>query len=249
MPWPWNDRIVLIDAELATLLPPDDIPGQPWRCRHHGKPAEALAMLLGGVKRRRLAWRNRVQVLLGYPWAHSQLLPWQDGLSGQRGQWRAYAQGLLRERGVAGELDIRLAPAAYGATRLAFAAQLPLVADLRAAAREAGWRLAGCRDLLSSCLQHHPRAPASGGLVLAEAGAVTCLWRGERGWEELLTLALAPGQRAAEGVAAAEALCGREPGGDYDWCATQGPTQQPLAARARWLGFPHPLLASQSCAA
>ncbi|WP_039755186.1 hypothetical protein, partial [Chromobacterium haemolyticum] len=87
------------------------------------------------------------------------------------------------------------------------------------------------------------------GLVLAEAGAVTCLWRGERGWEELLTLALAPGQCAAEGVAAAEALCGREPGGDYDWCATQGPTQQPLAARARWLGFPHPLLASQPCAA
>ncbi|WP_202948712.1 hypothetical protein, partial [Chromobacterium haemolyticum] len=144
MPWPWNDRIVLIDAELATLLPPGDIPGQPWRCRHHGKPAEALAMLLGGVKRRRPAWRNRVQVLLGYPWAHSQLLPWQDGLPGQRGQWRAYAQGLLRERGVAGELDIRLAPAAYGAARLAFAAQLPLVAGLRAAAREAGWWLAGC---------------------------------------------------------------------------------------------------------
>ncbi|MCS3804883.1 hypothetical protein HNO92_002380 [Chromobacterium alkanivorans] len=244
---------MLIDAELATLLPPlqpsDGVPGQPRRCRHHGKPAEALAMLLGGVQRRRPAWRNRARVLLGYPWAHSQLLPWQDGLSGQRAQWRAYAQGLLRERGVGGELDIRLAPAAYGAARLAFAAHAPLLADLRAAARAAGWRLAGCRDLLSSCLQAHPRASASGGLVLAEAGAVTCLWRGERGWEELLTLALAPGQSAAEGVAAAEALCGREPGGDYGWSATQGPTQQPLAARARWLGFPHPLLASQPCAA
>ncbi|WP_053077437.1 hypothetical protein [Chromobacterium sp. LK11] len=244
---------MLIDAELATLLPPlqssDGVPGQPRRCRHHGKPAEALAMLLGGVQRRRPAWRNRARVLLGYPWAHSQLLPWQDGLSGQRAQWRAYAQGLLRERGVGGELDIRLAPAAYGAARLAFAAHAPLLADLRAAARAAGWRLAGCRDLLSSCLQAHPRASASGGLVLAEAGAVTCLWRGEGGWEELLTLALAPGQSAAEGVAAAEALCGREPGGDYDWSATQGPTQQPLAARARWLGFPHPLLASQPCAA
>lgn len=248
MPWPWNDRTVLIDAELATLLPPAGAPAQPRRCRHHGKPAEALAMLLGGAARRRPAWRNRVRLLLGYPWAHSQLLPWQDGLSGQRAQWRAYARGLLRERGVAGELDIRLAPAAYGAARLAFAAQAPLLADLSAAARAAGWRLAGCRDLLSSCLQAHPRALASDALVLAEAGAVTCLWRGERGWEDLITLALAPGQSAAEGVAAAEALCGREPGGDYDWCATHGPAQPP-AARARWLGFAHPLLASQPCAA
>ncbi|MCP1289510.1 hypothetical protein NK214_04830, partial [Chromobacterium sp. S0633] len=87
---------MLIDAELATLLPPAGAPAQPRRCRHHGKPAEALAMLLGGAARRRPAWRNRVRLLLGYPWAHSQLLPWQDGLSGQRAQWCAYARGLLR---------------------------------------------------------------------------------------------------------------------------------------------------------
>lgn len=250
MPWPWNERTVLIEAEEAILLPDVASEGKRWRCRHHGKPAEALAMLLGGAARARPAWRNRVHVLLGYPWAHSQLLPWQDGLAGRQAQWRAYALGLMRERGIGGELALRLTPPRHGAARLACAADAALLGEIAGAARAAGWRLAGCRDLLSSSLQRYQRALAQDrrALVVAEAGAVTCLWRGERDWEQLLTLALAPGQSAIDGVAAAEALCGREPGGAYCWAATLGPAQQPMAAQARWLGFPHPLLERLPCA-
>ena len=51
MPWPWNERTVLIEAEEAILLPDVASEGKRWRCRHHGKPAQALAMLLGGAAR------------------------------------------------------------------------------------------------------------------------------------------------------------------------------------------------------
>ena len=53
MPWPWNERTVLIEAEEAILLPDVASEGKRWRCRHHGKPAQALAMLLGGAARAR----------------------------------------------------------------------------------------------------------------------------------------------------------------------------------------------------
>ena len=108
MPSLWNERAMLIDAEKVTLLAPA-APLAHGRSRPHGgDPAGAAAELLADSRRRRGAWRNRLRVWIGYPWAHAQVLPWQVTLGGGDHQWEAYARALMRERGVAGPLRLRL---------------------------------------------------------------------------------------------------------------------------------------------
>ena len=113
MPWPWNERTVLIEAEEAILLP--DVASEALALPPPRQAGAGAGYAAGGAARARPAWRNRVHVLLGYPWAHSQLLPWQDGLAGRQAQWRAYALGLMRERGIGGELALRLTPPRHAA--------------------------------------------------------------------------------------------------------------------------------------
>ncbi|WZB61975.1 hypothetical protein WJ970_34615 [Achromobacter xylosoxidans] len=195
MPSLWNERAMLIDAEKVALLAPA-APLAHGRSRPHGgDPAGAAAELLADSRRRRGAWRNRLRVWIGYPWAHAQVLPWQVTLGGGDHQWEAYARALMRERGVAGPLRLRLEAGRHGRARLAFGIDAGLLDALERMASAGGWRLWSCHDLLSSCLARHRAALRdSGGLVLAETGALSCLWRSAQGWEDLITLRRDPGQ-------------------------------------------------------
>ena len=176
---------------------------------HGGDPAGAAAELLADSRRRRGAWRNRLRVWIGYPWAHAQVLPWQVTLGGGDHQWEAYARALMRERGVAGPLRLRLDAGRHGRARLAFGIDAGLLDALERMASAGGWRLWSCHDLLSSCLARHRTALRdSGGLVLAETGALSCLWRSAQGWEDLITLRRDPGQSLETLLSAAELLCG-----------------------------------------
>ncbi|MGB3433878.1 hypothetical protein [Achromobacter sp.] len=246
---PWNEQAVLIDAEYASLFAPALPPETRLRCRHEGDPASAVAALLAMVRQRRPRWRNRLHVWLGYPWAQGQLLPWQPGMPGGDSHWRGYAQALLRERGMVGEWRVRLGAARHGRARLAVAADANLLDRLQRAVSESGWAMAGCRDLLSASLERYRRPLRQLGkcLVLAEAGAMTCVWQSPEGWDDMITLQLAPGQPPTSGVAAAEALCGRPIAAGYGWASTLSPQQSPAPPQARWLGFPHPMLGGQSC--
>lgn len=247
----WNDQAVLIDAEHASLLAPGVTVDDRLKCRHEGDPASAVSALLGAIEKRRPRWRNRLNVWLGYPWFHGQLLPWQPGLQGGDSHWRGYAQAMLRERGVMGSFRVRLGPARHGLARLAFAADGTMLDALERKVAERGWSVAACRDVLSASLRRFPRPSRLHGqcLVVAEPAAMTCLWQSEQGWEDMITLQLAPGQPAHAGIAAAEALCGRPASVEYGWASTLAPQQLPPAPQARWLGFPHPSLASRSCPA
>ena len=151
MPSLWNERAMLIDAEKVTLLAPA-APLAHGRSRPHGgDPAGAAAELLADSRRRRGAWRNRLRVWIGYPWAHAQVLPWQVTLGGGDHQWEAYARALMRERGVAGPLRLRLDAGRHGRARLAFGIDAGLLDALERMASAGGWRLWSCHDLLSSC--------------------------------------------------------------------------------------------------
>ena len=244
MPSLWNERAMLIDAEKVALLAPA-APLAHGRSRPHGgDPAGAAAELLADSRRRRGAWRNRLRVWIGYPWAHAQVLPWQVTLGGGDHQWEAYARALMRERGVAGPLRLRLDAGRHGRARLAFGIDAGLLDALERMASAGGWRLWSCHDLLSSCLARHRAALRdSGGLVLAETGALSCLWRSAQGWEDLITLRRDPGQSLETLLSAAELLCGRAGGNGYRWSSLCAPDALPLPDASRWLGAPHPMLA------
>ena len=181
---------------------------------------------------------------IGYPWAHAQVLPWQITLGGGDHQWEAYARALMRERGVAGPLRLRLEAGRHGRARLAFGIDAGLLDALERMASAGGWRLWSCHDLLSSCLARYRAALRdSGGLVLAETGALSCLWRSAQGWEDLITLRRDPGQSLETLLSAAELLCGRVGGNGYRWSSLCAPDALPLPDASRWLGAPHPMLA------
>lgn len=247
----WIEQDVLIDAESVSLLAPGVAAADRILCRHHGDPASVTAALLAGRPQPRPHWRNRLNVWLGYPWFHAQVLPWQPGLPAGDSHWRAYALALLRERGVTGPLRISLGAARYGHARLAFAADAAMLDALERQTSEKGWRVGRCQDVLSASLQRYHRQLHTPGqcLVLAEPAAMTCLWQSEAGWEDMITLQRTSDQRAGDSIAAAEALCGRAPVTDYAWASTVGPRQLPLAPQARWLGFPHSILVDRSCPA
>ena len=100
----------------------------------------------------------------------------------------------------------------HGRARLAFGIDAGLLDALERMASAGGWRLWSCHDLLSSCLARHRTARDSGGLVLAETGALSCLWRSAQGWEDLITLRRDPGQSLETLLSAAELLCGARAG-------------------------------------
>ncbi|MGE8618102.1 MAG: hypothetical protein ACN6O0_09790 [Achromobacter spanius] len=245
----WNDQAVLIDAEHVSLLSPTKAVDDRLKCGHGGEPAEAVAALLATCTRLRPWWRNRVHVWLGYPWTHTLLLPWQPGLPGGDTHWRGYAQALLRERGITLQTRVRLGPARHGHARLAVAADTLMLDALEGKLREQKWRLAACHDLLSASLQryHRPARTEGACLVLAEAGAVTCLWPSAQGWEDVITLQRSPGQSHASAVAGAQALCNQPIVPECNWTSTLAPADLSLPSQARWLGFPHAMLGARSC--
>lgn len=236
---------MLIDADKVSVLSASTPREQGWTRQHGGDPAAAVAELLAGMRRRGGAWRNRLRVWLGYPWAQAQVLPWQAQLGGGDSHWEAYALGLMRERGIDGPLRLRLDPGAYGRARMAYGADAEMLDALEASVSAGGWRLQACHDLLSSCLSIHRAVlrDAGQGLVLVEAEALSCLWWSDQGWDDLITLRREPAGPVDALVSAAELLCGREGGTDYCWSAVGGSMALPAREPARWLGAPHPLLA------
>ncbi|CAB3713348.1 hypothetical protein [Achromobacter piechaudii] len=247
----WNDQAVLIDADHVSLLSPTAVIEDRLRYGHGGAPAEAVAALLNACAVVRPRARNRVHVWLGYPWAQCALLPWQPGLPGGDSHWAGYAMALLRERGVTMQMRVRLGPARHGHARLGVAADAALLQALEDKLAEHKWTMATCSDLLSASLQRYHRLARTEGacLVLAEAGAVTCLWPSAHGWEDMITLQLAAGQSHADAVACAQALCNRPVVPECAWTSTLSAADLALPAEARWLGFPHASLGGRSCPA
>ncbi|MDX3988865.1 MAG: hypothetical protein QHC88_26755 [Achromobacter sp.] len=249
MPSLWNDHAVLIDAEHVSLLSTTTAVHERLKIVHDGQPAEAVSALLASRPSVRPRWRNRVRIWLGYPWVHTVRLPWQPGLPGGDTHWCGYAQALLRERGIAIPTRVRLGPASHGQARLAVAADAVMLDALEAQLREQKWTVAACHDLLSSALHRFQRAVRTDGacLVLAEAGAVTCLWPSAQGWEDMITLQLSPGQSHASAVASAQALCDRPVMPQCAWTSTLVSPDVALPEDARGLGFPHAMLGGRTC--
>ncbi|MGY6237749.1 hypothetical protein ACW910_09530 (plasmid) [Burkholderia ambifaria] len=172
---PWNNVIAVLDADTLRVWTNDG-----WRARragephvvvaHDGLPAEALAQVLGGLPKARLPMRNRVHVVVGHPWTHGVVLPWQDGLVSDAA-WDAYARALFAARAQRGALRIRIEAGPRGRARLAVAACDTLLAALAAVTRAAGWRLVSVRDALSGVARRACRPPERRRLPLRAAAA------------------------------------------------------------------------------
>ncbi|WP_244098168.1 hypothetical protein [Burkholderia ambifaria] len=212
---PWNNVIAVLDADTLRVWTNDG-----WRARrtgephvvvaHDGLPAEALAQVLGGLPKARVPMRNRVHVVVGHPWTHGVVLPWQDGLVSDAA-WDAYARALFAARAQRGALRIRIEAGRRGRARLAVAACDTLLAALAAVTRAAGWRLVSVRDALSASLDAHAGRLSGDDCryALLQPRVVTCVFRRAGEWADVVTLPRAGGRRLDDWFAAAALMAGQ----------------------------------------
>jgi hypothetical protein len=185
------------------------------------------------VPKARVPMLNRVQVVVGHPWAHGVVLPWQDGLVSDTA-WDGYARALFAARAQRGALRIRVEAGRRGHARLAVAVCDTLLASLAAVCRAAGRRLVGARDALSDALEVHAGRLNRDDFryALLQPRVVTCVFRRAGEWADVVTLPRAGGRpddwfsaaalmsgQPASGAAFASALDGALPAafaGDAD---------------------------------
>ncbi|GAB1847309.1 hypothetical protein MyNCGM683_21560 [Achromobacter xylosoxidans] len=191
---PWNEVVLALDAEALRVYEWAD-----WQARgaeaahvslsHGGRPAEQVIQALAGRPKARVAFFNRVHLVVGNPWARPGILPWQAGLYTETA-WDAYARAWFAARTQRGQWSLRVQDEKYGSPRLSVALCADTLAAIDHACGSAGWRLASARDELSSLLGRHTPIvrQADWCLVLAERHVVTCLFREDRAWRDLVML-------------------------------------------------------------
>ncbi|MGU3781975.1 hypothetical protein [Burkholderia metallica] len=238
---PWNDVVAVLDADTLRVWTSDG-----WRARragrpqivaaHGGQPAEALAQVLAGLPKARVPMLNRVQVIVGHPWSHGVVLPWQDGLVSDAA-WDGYARALFAARAQRGALRIRVEAGPHGRARLAVAVCDTLLDTLAAVCRAAGRRLVGARDALSASLDAH--AGRVGGddfrYALLQPRVVTCVFRRAGEWADVVTLPRAGGRRLDDWFAAAALMAGQPLAGAAFASALDGAVPAEDAGDARFV--------------
>ena len=224
---PWNNAVVVLDAGTLRVWA-----GPGWQLRrdgvprvvveHGGRPADALAAVLGDLPRARLPMQNRLQIIVGYPWTHCVVVPWQDGVL-SASAWDAYARSLFAARAQRGALRIRIEDAPYGRARLAVAACEATLEALADVSRAAGWRTVSCRDALSASLCMHGRRLVGDDyrFALLQPRVGTCLFRRAGEWADAITLPRLGGGHIEEWLTAA-ALMGGQRATDVVYASTFG---------------------------
>lgn len=219
----FNDAHALVDADdLRIWAGPGacDRLGEPvFAGAHGGDPAGLLAVALAGLPKARAAGRNRLHLRFAHPWSHAAVLPWQAGLWSDTA-WEAYAGAVFQSRALRMPLAIRIADAGFGHARLAFALRDDVLRASADATREAGWRLAACRDALSVALNAHARSLRDRDccFVLAQRGVVTCVFRRDGAWRDVVALSRRAGQRIDDLIGAAALMGGHAADGARYLC-------------------------------
>lgn len=215
----WNDATVLIDADTLSVLVHAGrrarYAGAPHAVvEHEGRPADALARALAGLPKARVPMCNRLHVVVGHPWSHGVVLPWQEGLTSDAA-WDAYARMLFAARAQRGALRILIEDERRSRTRLAVGACDSLLTALVDTSRAAGWRIASFRDALSASLDAHVARLDSDdfSFALRQPHVVTCIFRRAGQWRDVVTLPRTS-DCAEDWFAAAALIAGQPAGGD-----------------------------------
>lgn len=189
------------------------------RLHHDGDPIECLIDYLSAQPRLPFRWRNRVTVVVGYPWARCLVLPWQSTFSGKDSEWKAYASALLRTQGIQEEVKILLTPPSYGQTRLASTLDEKWLLQLNHTIAAHGWTLTSCLDLYNFNLKRYSQVLKCNrnNLVMIEPHVMHCFWLGEKGWEDVLSIFLSPDKNLEDNLCIAEILADQNIGQNYDW--------------------------------
>lgn len=222
---------------------------EPQSFNHDGDPIERLNHYLAAQPRLPLRWRNRVTVVVGYPWARCLVLPWQSTLSGKDSEWKDYASGLLRAQGVREDKRILLTPPSFGQARLASALDTNWLSQLHNSIVTHGWTLTECVDLYAFNLRRHSHVLKFNqkNLIMVEPNMLHCFWWGEQGWADMLSLQTSPEQALENTVYVAEVLAEQPIGQTYYWLTVYNSLPRLLQDDAHLLGYVHPLLEQMPC--
>lgn len=189
-----NDVTLVIDAENVRAYASSDwcAQGADASCqvlRHDGDLPATLSRALAQRKQARLSLLNRVDVVVAHPWAQLFVLPWQAGLFSEAA-WQAYARASFARQRPDGDWRFCIQAERHGRARLACAMSEDMTSIVRTCCKASGWRLIGLRDAMSSLLGRHgarARAPDAC-FIVAQRDVVTCLFRSEQDWQDLVML-------------------------------------------------------------
>ena len=184
---------------------------------HDGDPIKCLTYYLAGQPRLRFRWRNRVTVVVGYPWSRSIVLPWQSTISGKDSEWKDYASALLRIQGIQEDVRILLTPSSYGQTRLASTLDEDFLFQLSHTIDTHGWSLKCCVDVYNFNLKRHSQVLKynHNNLVMIESNIMHCFWSGKKGWDDALSIYISPERTLKENLNLAEILAEKNIGQNY----------------------------------
>ncbi|ARL38902.1 hypothetical protein BOC49_21765 (plasmid) [Burkholderia pseudomallei] len=127
--------------------------------------------------------------------------------------WQAYARALFEARAIRLPLTIRVDYARFGRARLAFALRHDILGACMDASRAAGWQVVSCRDVLSAALQMNLPSMRERDFrfALLQPGVVTCLFRRDGEWTDVVSLPYRAGQRIEDLIGAAALMSGQPP--------------------------------------
>lgn len=156
--------------------------------RHEDRPAEVMTEVLKTLSVIYPSIQNRVDIVIGSPWAHSVVLPWADYAWSLR-TWKSYAQAQFAARMPDMQLKIRILDEEHGYSRIGVGIHYGFQIAIRRAVAEAGWKISGMRDLLSFSLSANADAIQDEDFcfLLAEKEVVTCLFRHRREWRNAVS--------------------------------------------------------------
>lgn len=190
-----RDVTLVLDAETVRVYTKTDWCGQGAEapCEiflHGGQVAETVSHALAMQKPARLSFFNRVHVIVGNPWVHLIVLPWQAGLF-SNAAWQAYARALFAQSRPHGNWRFCVQSEKHGRTRLSAVLCEDVLGAIEQGCQSAGWRLVSVRDEFSSLLRRHAALASAPGacFILAQRHVVSCLFRGASDWRDLVMLA------------------------------------------------------------
>lgn len=192
MPSLFNDLTLSLDATHFHVIEADQHALR--HMPHSGRPVECLDAWLKALPKHRWSNLNRMDLVVGHPWSWVTVLPWQEGIYTEAA-WEGYARACLGAPVRHGRWAVRVADAGHGQARLAVALDAEFLDAVNAVCKTAKWQLVRVRDVLTHCLDHQPvlKKTADACVLLTQRQVVTCVFREQHDWRDIVTLVRGPG--------------------------------------------------------
>lgn len=247
---PFTDHLVLLDDEGVSWTTGKHLqhPQTSWHRYQAGAPLAACVTLLDQVPRAAVRYLDRVTLVLGFPYVHYLILPWQEDLYSPA-DWQGFAQALFSQQSSIDpeQWQLGIAHAPFGAQRLAVAVSKNLLQDVRALFKAKHFVLQSCHPSLTFALQRYWQdLPGDYVFAVPQTNALSCLFVHQGMPTHVCALHVRADALLRDSLIAVDILSGDHAQETLVVATSNEFLQQPSTQPWRWLGPLHPWLVERS---